>query len=304
VASTVQTLLDYNDYDSGLDMHKFGGLQYLYTGYTGPVGSSWTLSADGLSASNQVDFQNISTLPYSINFTTTTNMSPYGYVQSTGGIYQCNVNQGTGALTSCANTSAAMGVSVAFSLFEPRFVVGKAANGSACPDNQQVMIDNLTGNMWVQNGQFGTSRTNSTGSIYRTNPLNINNSGYCGYTDWRLPAETEFSCTNNSAGVCNQSTPGLITAWNTTLICGVNGNQGCAGPAEFLVASGFTAFYSGTSPSIGYYWTATDSWTFPNLNSITICLASNCLSGNRAPGWIDSGGNTDVYGILPVRTPI
>lgn len=77
----------------------------------------------------------------------------------------------------------------------------------------------------------------------------------------------------------------------------------CAGSAEFLVANGFSAFYSGTSASIGYYWTGTNSWTFGNLNSITICLASNCFNSNRQPGWIDSGGNTDVYGILPVRTP-
>lgn len=82
------------------------------------MGSSWTLSVNGAAVSNQVDFENITNLPYSINFTTATNMNHYGYVQSTGGIFKCNVNQNTGALTGCANTTAAMGVSVAFSLFD------------------------------------------------------------------------------------------------------------------------------------------------------------------------------------------
>ncbi len=119
IENDLQVLLNYGNYDSGLDIYKFNGIRYLYTGYTGPVGSSWTLSVNGAAVSNQVDFENITNLPYSINFTTATDMSPYGYVQSTGGIYQCNVNQSTGALTGCANTTAAMGVSIAFSLFTP-----------------------------------------------------------------------------------------------------------------------------------------------------------------------------------------
>ena len=102
---------------TGMDIYKFNGVQYLYSGYPGPEGNSWTLSSDGITASNQVNF--INTRPYSINFTTPIDMSPYGYVQSTGGIYKCDVNQATGVLTNCANTTAAMGVSVAFSLFTP-----------------------------------------------------------------------------------------------------------------------------------------------------------------------------------------
>lgn len=139
IENELQIILSYSDYNSGLDIYQFGGAQYLYTGYTGPVGSSWTLNSDGSSATNKIDFQNISNLPYSINFTTAIDMTPYGYVQSTGGIYKCDVNQINGALINCANTTAGIGVSVAFSLFESQcnpcgmFVTSSFSGGADLP---------------------------------------------------------------------------------------------------------------------------------------------------------------------------
>ncbi len=80
-----------------------------------------------------------------------------------------------------------------------RFTTGTAANGSACPSGQLVENDNLTGLMWQQSPstttykwQDGTIDPNTYPALAAVESLN-SGSGYCGYTDWRLPNVNELA---------------------------------------------------------------------------------------------------------------
>lgn len=80
-----------------------------------------------------------------------------------------------------------------------RFTSGSDANGSACPNGQGVESDNLTGLMWQQNPltatykwQDDTVTPNTYPALAAVESLN-SGSGYCGYTDWRLPNINELA---------------------------------------------------------------------------------------------------------------
>ena len=256
IINEVQTLLDYNNYDSGLDIYKFNGVRYLYTGYTGPVGSSWTLSTNGSSVSNQVDFQNISNLPYSINFTTPTNMSPYGYVQSTGGIYKCDVNQAAGALTNCANTTAAMGVSVAFSIFavcDPCSIFTTAsttANGilgqtwndidNLCMADSNKPNDGLTYKAMLVGDNNGVQRQACTSA-------NCTTGGSSENINWVLHPNTIY----NWAGTTNQ----VFTTNSTGIAPMPIPNQGA--PSSAVLWTGLNQDWTTDSANTCSGWTST-----------------------------------------------
>lgn len=113
-----------------------------------------------------------------------------------------------------------------------RFEAGTAENGSACPSGQEVRVDNLTGLMWVQ----APSSTTYTWANAQTSPAIP--ATYCGYTDWRLPTETEL------LSLVNYAAPnGDLAAW--------------------LIAQGFTNIQSDN------YWSAT-----PMSNNISIWVLS------------------------------
>jgi hypothetical protein len=104
---------------------------------------------------------------------------------------------------------------------DPRFVAGMQADGTtACPKNQEVIVDKLTGLMWPKNGIIGFEKTDGGGPIaqpdYTKTTANLNQIQWeealtavskmntvnlCGYSDWRLPNVLELET------LINQSQP-------------------------------------------------------------------------------------------------
>lgn len=101
-----------------------------------------------------------------------------------------------------------------------RFVIGSTGNGNACPSNETIESDTLTGLTWV---------ANPTGNQYNwENALASVPTSYCGYSDWRLPTINELrSLVNYTA------------------------NQNNSNPAEWLNSQGFI------NVQPGRYWSAT-----------------------------------------------
>jgi hypothetical protein len=114
----------------------------------------------------------------------------------------------------------------------PRFEAGTADGGGDCPSGQEVRVDNLTGLMWVQ----APSSTNYRWANAQTSPAIP--ATYCGYTDWRLPTETELLSLVNYAAA-----NGDLAAW--------------------LIAQGFTNIQA------DYYWSST-----PMSDNISIWVLS------------------------------
>jgi hypothetical protein len=101
-----------------------------------------------------------------------------------------------------------------------RFTAGAKAGGAACDPGQEVRDDNLTGLMWVESPSSmqykwrdGSSPNYTYPALAAIESMN-QGSGYCGYTDWRLPNINELaslvnSATNNVANWLNDSTQGF-----------------------------------------------------------------------------------------------
>lgn len=101
-----------------------------------------------------------------------------------------------------------------------RFVVGSTETGNACPPNEAIESDTLTGLIWVANP---TNNQYNWGSALASVPTS-----YCGYSDWRLPTVNELrSLVNYTA------------------------NQNNSNPADWLNSQGFI------NVQPGRYWSAT-----------------------------------------------
>lgn len=73
-----------------------------------------------------------------------------------------------------------------------RFEAGKDSGGSLCISSESVVVDNLTGLMWVKN---------PTNTTYNWADAQTYVAGltYCGYSDWRLPTINELTSLINYA---------------------------------------------------------------------------------------------------------
>lgn len=119
-----------------------------------------------------------------------------------------------------------------------RFTIGLDANNNACTSGQEIMDDNLTGLMWQQSPSTTTVKWQDTSVTPNTYPAQesinaMNASGYCGYTDWRLPNVNELA----------------------SLV-----NQGASDTSTWLNAHGF----SNVQSNILYYWSSTTVATNSN----------------------------------------
>lgn len=148
------------------------------------------------------------------------------YIITTPYIYLPAPQEGAASATNTGITWGAGGT------VSSRFEVGTAANGSDCPSGQEVRVDNLTNLMWVQAPSSTTYRWVNA----QTSPAIPTT--YCGYTDWRLPTETEL------LSLVNYAAPnGDLAAW--------------------LITQGFTNIQGDN------YWSAT-----PMSNNISIWVLS------------------------------
>lgn len=120
-----------------------------------------------------------------------------------------------------------------------RFTSGSAANGSACPSGQLVESDNLTGLMWQQNPSTTTYKwrddtvtPNTYPALAAVESLN-GGSGYCGYTDWRLPNLNELVSMLNLGQIVpynwlnTSGFPGVgnFSYWSSTTMVAGNGSS-------------------------------------------------------------------------------
>ena len=137
-----------------------------------------------------------------------------------------------------------------------RFEAGTADGGGACPSGQEVRVDNLTGLMWVQ----APSSTTYRWANAQTSPAIP--ATYCGYTDWRLPTETEL------LSLVNYAAPnGDLAAW--------------------LITQGFTNI------QVDNYWSAT-----PTSNNTSVWIL-NLADGSN--GTIPKNLADGAY-VWPVRS--
>ncbi len=114
---------------------------------------------------------------------------------------------------------------------ETRFSIGTNDSGGTCPSGQEVRNDNLTGLMWIESPtstDYKWQDATVTPNIYPALAAVavINASGYCGYSDWRLPNVNELAslvnwAQSNTATWLNQPAQGFSNVqpgnyWSST----------------------------------------------------------------------------------------
>lgn len=161
-----------------------------------------------------------------------------------------------------------------------RFTSGTAVGGGACTSGEEVVNDNLTGLMWVKSPSSTTYAWDDGNGNYPALAAvaAMNQSGYCGYTDWRLPNINELMSMVNAG----ESNPSI---WLN------NPSQGFSNIKEWYYWSSTTAANLTTSALAIQFTTG-------NISSLAKATSSNILpvrGTTTAPALIPQTGQIISY---------